>query len=632
MVDVNHQDRTIKLKLVYYGPAVGGKTTNLKVLHESALGVRRGQFVSVNSAQDRTILCDLLPLASGGFRGYALKLQLLAVPGQAMYAATRRVVVKNADGVAFVANSAADRWQENVQCLREMVVNLKAQQLDPTTIPLVFQYNKRDLPDVVALDALSGALNGRRAPEFPGVATHGEGVLETFSSLLTLTIQDVCRQYPALQLPPGQEVETWVVEAVRGMFGRSRLDGPAPEPQTVDPGDLGLEPEAGPDLTMLPGHLKVKIPTPEEAPRPGAAPVDVRSPESLAESYAEASAELGLIVDDLRTERDLARTRLEEVRTALELGTEAMRDADIEERVRRILKVLVKAAGADGASLLLASGDLLKVLPLPPLLDDPLSQTVWGGDHVEELWQIPEPRVEEASESSQLAAALRASVPPFEAVGAVPLRSAERLLGLSLLYFGSHAILPTREVLLHLGFLARVLAGPLEASAAREATSHAERLRVLSRPSAAAVASLLTRLPVESARKMRLQLSDALGPLRAPGVLLEIPEGAPDVLGDAPLLRFALATLVGQCEADALERGRVPEVVVNVVAAEGGVHVQVSGGGQASVMTSASQPGPDLADAELSVVSAIVALHGGVLTAGRTESQVPLFTLELVPA
>jgi hypothetical protein len=115
-------------------------------------------------------------------------------------------------------------------------------------------------------------------------------------------------------------------------------------------------------------------------------------------------------------------------------------------------------------------------------------------------------------------------------------------------------------------------------------------------------------------------------------VLLEIPEGAPDVLGDAPLLRFALATLVGQCEADALERGRVPEVVIRVVAKENGVHVLVTGGGQASVMTSASQAGPDLADAELSVVGAIVALHGGVLTAGRTESQVPHFTLELVPA
>jgi len=130
---------------------------------------------------------------------------------------------------------------------------------------------------------------------------------------------------------------------------------------------------------------------------------------------------------------------------------------------------------------------------------------------------------------------------------------------------------------------------------------------------------------------MRLQLADALGPLQAPGVSLEVPPGVPEVLGDAPLLRFALATLVGQCEADALERGRVPEVVIRASAGDRGLTLEVTGGGQASVM-SASQAGPDLADAEPSVVGAIVALHGGLLTAGRTEGQEPHFTLELVPA
>jgi signal recognition particle receptor subunit beta len=188
MVDIHHRERIIKVKLVYYGPAVGGKTTNLKVLHAEALGQRRGQFVSVNSAQDRTILCDLLPLRSGGFRGYDLKLQLVAVPGQAMYSATRRIVIKGADGVVFVANSASDRWHENMQSLQEMVTNLVTHRLDPNHIPLVFQYNKRDLPDVVPVDALSRALNGRRVPEFPAVATRGEGVLETFATVLAHTM------------------------------------------------------------------------------------------------------------------------------------------------------------------------------------------------------------------------------------------------------------------------------------------------------------------------------------------------------------------------------------------------------------------------------------------------------------
>jgi signal recognition particle receptor subunit beta len=112
VVDIN-QDRTIRIKIVYYGPALGGKTTSLRVLHERALWSRHGEFVSVNSMQDRTILCDLLPLRTGAFRGYDLKLQLLAVPGHAMCGATRRAVLKAADGVVLVANSASDRFHEN---------------------------------------------------------------------------------------------------------------------------------------------------------------------------------------------------------------------------------------------------------------------------------------------------------------------------------------------------------------------------------------------------------------------------------------------------------------------------------------------------------------------------------------
>lgn len=631
MVDIHHRERTIKVKLVYYGPAVGGKTTNLKVLHDEALGQRRGQFVSVNSAQDRTILCDLLPLRSGGFRGYDLKLQLVAVPGQAMYSATRRIVVKGADGVVFVANSASDRWHENMQSLQEMVSNLVTHRLDPNHIPLVFQYNKRDLPDVVPVEALSRALNGRRVPEFAAVATQGEGVLETFATILAHTMMEICRQFPVLQLPPGQTVETWTRESVRGMFGRDRLGIPAEEPEVLDPGELGLEEDTGTAPFPVAGHLKVRIPTPDEPSRSDAPAAEIRSPESLAESYAEASAELGLVVNDLREERDLARVRLDEVRRALELATEAPGRTDIQERVRRMLKVFVKAAGANGATLWLSSAESGRVLTLPPLTADPLSRTVWGAAHLEELRDLPEPLLQEATSGEELAEALRGAPPSFEAVAAVPLRSAERLLGLALLYFGAHAALPAREALLHLGFLARVLAGPLEASAAREASSAADRQRVLSRPAAAAVASLLARLPQESARRQRLSLAEVVAPLVAPGVSLESDPGSLAVIGDAPLLRFAFATLVRQCEADAIEHGRVPEVSIRVDEVRNGVRVQVMGGGSASAL-SAREAGPDLADAELSVVHAIVALHGGVLVAGRDDRQSPHFAVRLVPA
>ncbi len=624
MVDIDHRQRVIKVKLVYYGPAVGGKTTNLKVLFERAAGTRRGQFVSVNSAQDRTILCDLLPLRTGGFRGYDLKVQLLAVPGQAMYAATRRVVLKGADGVAFVANSAEDRWRENEQSLQEMVANLLAQQIDASRIPLVFQYNKRDLPAVVELSALSRALNHRRVPEFPAVAAKGEGVLETFTALLTLTVEDLCRRYAMLQLPPGQTVEAWTKQAVEGMFGGTRLEAPAAAPEAGEAAAAVPEPE-------VVEHLKVRVPTAEDATREAPAGPEIRTTDALTESYAQASAELGFLVSELREARDLLRVRLDEVRQALELATEAPGKTDVEARLRAILKVLVKAAGASGATLQLFTGDSAQLLALPPLEADPLCRTTWGVAHVEEAKELTEPQLEEASRSPQLAQALCLGEPDFEAVALVPLRSAERLLGLALLYFGPYAALPPQDTVVHLGFLARVLAGPLEASAAREAASAGERLKVLSRASAAAVASLLTRLPWELARRRPLRMVDVLGPLGGSGVTIEASSPVTAVLGDAPLLRFAFASLVRQCEADALEKGQIPEVSVRVEEDGDKVRVRVTGGGRASV-TSAPQIGPDLADAELSVVHAIVALHGGVVLSGRGEGQAPHFRVDLIRA
>ncbi|HSD27194.1 MAG TPA: GTPase domain-containing protein, partial [Vicinamibacteria bacterium] len=577
MVDVDHSQRVLKVKLVYYGPAVGGKTTNLKVLFERAAAARRGQFVSVNSAQDRTILCDLLPLRTGGFRGYDLKVQLLAVPGQAMYAASRRVVLKGADGVAFVANSAEDRWRDNEQSLQEMVANLLAQQVDAARIPLVMQYNKRDLPAVLDVPVLSRALNPRRVPEFPAVAARGEGVLETFTALLRLTLEDLCRRYTMLQLPPGQTVEAWVAQAVEGMFGAARLATPEEVAAAAEAAAAALE--AAEDVE----HLKLRVPTAEEPLRETPGGPEIRSTDGLTESYAQASAELGFLVSELREARDLQAARLDEVRQALELATEGLGRIAVEDRLEAILKVLVKAGGASGATLLLFSGESPQVLALPPVKDDPLSRTTWGKAHVEEAKDLTEPRLEEASRSPQLAQALCLCEPYFEAVALVPLRSAERLLGLALLYFDPYAPLPPAPTIEHLGFLARVLSGPLEASAVREAASAGERLKVLSRASAAAVASLLTRLPWELAGRRTLRMVDVLGPLAGSGVTVHTPTPGTAVLGDAALLRFAFATLVRQCEADALERGQVPEVSVQVEVDGDAVHVLVTGGGRASL-------------------------------------------------
>src|SRR5512135_3795187 len=223
MVELNHRERTIRVKLVYYGPPVGGKTTNLQILHRCADAKRRGELISVNSAQDRTILFDLLPLKTQGFRGFDLRLQVLAVPGQAMYSATRRLVLKGADSLVFVANSALDRWDENIQSYREMTQNLLSHHLDPATMPLVFQYNKRDLPQVVEIAALDRALNARRAPVIPAVAVRGEGVLETFGAVLARTVLDLASRYAILDVKEGAPARQWAEQALLGLFGQTRL-------------------------------------------------------------------------------------------------------------------------------------------------------------------------------------------------------------------------------------------------------------------------------------------------------------------------------------------------------------------------------------------------------------------------
>ena len=223
MVELNHRDRTIKVKLVYYGPPVGGKTTNLQILHRCADAKRRGELISINSAQDRTILFDLLPLKTPGFRGFDLRLQVLAVPGQAMYSATRRLVLKGADALVFVANSALDRWEENIQSYREMTQNLLSHHLDPASMPLVFQYNKRDLPQVLEVEALDRALNGRRAEVIPAVAVRGEGVLETFGIILARAVQDLASRYAILDVKEGAPARQWAEQALLELFGRTRL-------------------------------------------------------------------------------------------------------------------------------------------------------------------------------------------------------------------------------------------------------------------------------------------------------------------------------------------------------------------------------------------------------------------------
>ena len=191
MVQFDNQFKQVKLKVVYYGPALGGKTTCLQIVHRVTDPLRRTKLYALNTASDRTLFFDLLSLDLGRVRGYRLMLQLYTVPGQVQYNATRRAVLAGADGIVFVADSQRSQAKANEESFANMVENLRANGLDPDLIPLVLQFNKRDLPDVLPRAQLEALLKRRACPAFETVATTGQGVVEAFSAITEETVRAV---------------------------------------------------------------------------------------------------------------------------------------------------------------------------------------------------------------------------------------------------------------------------------------------------------------------------------------------------------------------------------------------------------------------------------------------------------
>src|SRR5262245_18810583 len=165
-------------KIVYYGPGLGGKTTNLQHIHKKTAPRSRGEMISLETETDRTLFFDLLPLDVGVVGNMKVRLQLYTVPGQVFYNATRKLVLKGADGIVFVADSQIAMLDANVESLRNLEANLAEMKLELGHIPIVFQYNKRDLRNIHPVEKLDATLNPIGAPSFEAAARHGIGVFE----------------------------------------------------------------------------------------------------------------------------------------------------------------------------------------------------------------------------------------------------------------------------------------------------------------------------------------------------------------------------------------------------------------------------------------------------------------------
>jgi signal recognition particle receptor subunit beta len=194
---INYSSREITCKIVYYGPGRSGKTTNLLQIHSRIPEGRKGEMVSLATETDRTLFFDFLPLDLGTISGFRTRLQLYTVPGQVYYDATRKLVLRGADGVVFVADSQAALLEENVASLVNLRENLVAQGADPTTIPLVVQYNKRDLEGAVPRAELERLLNPVGAPSFEASAAAGSGVFETLRAISELVLRSLSARFGA---------------------------------------------------------------------------------------------------------------------------------------------------------------------------------------------------------------------------------------------------------------------------------------------------------------------------------------------------------------------------------------------------------------------------------------------------
>ena len=193
MTFINYASREINCKIVYYGPGLCGKTTNLQYIYDKTNPNAKGKLISLATETDRTLFFDFLPLELGTVRGFKTRFHLYTVPGQVFYDASRKLILKGVDGVIFVADSQVERMDANVEAVENLVVNLKGQGYDLMNIPYILQLNKRDLPNVASVDEMKRLLVRRTEPVVEAIAPKGVGVFETLKGVAKLVLSELTK-------------------------------------------------------------------------------------------------------------------------------------------------------------------------------------------------------------------------------------------------------------------------------------------------------------------------------------------------------------------------------------------------------------------------------------------------------
>ncbi len=408
MVQFDNQYRQIKIKIVYYGPAVGGKTTCLQHIHRVTDPQRRTKLYSLNTASDRTLFFDLLSLNLGRIRGFRLTLQLYTVPGQVQYNATRRTVLSGADGVVFVADSHVDQRDANLESLENLWENMDAIGLDRRTIPVVLQYNKRDLDDIQTVSEMNAVLNPDERPVFPSVATTGEGVLDAFATIGERTLVSVADKL-------GVGTNPVAIERLQEQMRKA------------------MKPFMAADGTAAPDDVEVTVSKEKVDPN-----------EALSEDLLVGEAvRANMVMTDLNTRLDNVSRQLEHKVRVMDAISQFGRAVSNEHDPAKVLRLLItdtiRLLHVQGASVLIVPGaGKLREAVVHGFKKDPLlaAANEEGGSAAADILDALQPRlvvceIDGESESLMLQAVERAG---FSSAVAIPLVTRERVVGLLTAY------------------------------------------------------------------------------------------------------------------------------------------------------------------------------------------------------
>jgi len=288
VVVVSYSGREINAKLVYYGAGLSGKTTNLEAIYEAVPDTSRGKMVSMKTQSDRTLFFDLLPLDLGEIMGFKTRFLLYTVPGQVFYNATRKLVLKGADAIVFVADSEVGKMEENKESLANLRTNLAEYNINLDTVPWVVQYNKRDLPNVYSVEELNAEMNpGGRVPFFEAVARDGKGVFETFRGISHLLMEKVTKDLRRAPGSAGRPAPVLEPEEAPTPREQVRASAPPVAPAHVIQHEAHATPAtlAGGDEARIDYGREIELPT--GLARAGApAPVPVAAAVSAASANA----------------------------------------------------------------------------------------------------------------------------------------------------------------------------------------------------------------------------------------------------------------------------------------------------------------------------------------------------------